>query len=151
MAGITPESIKIKTLDTLGVEESSSPNFLGRFLQRTPIWGPSGEDYLGNGGIYAILPSRASRECIAPPSVGRPRGIHSREAVAGEYGVYISPISLGNPPQDGPHIGVLVGTSQESLGELDSRYQSFITWLLLTRVHVFFSEIVLQRNCFINQ
>ena len=59
------------SLSTLGVEESSSPNFLGRFLQRTPIWGPSGEDCLGNGGdIHPYSPQLPLESVSPPPSRG---------------------------------------------------------------------------------
>ena len=64
--------------------------------------------------------------------------MHSREALLGSMCISIPPIPYGMSSPDGPHIEVLCRNLPRKLGELDSRYQSFITWLLLTRVHVFF-------------
>ena len=78
--------------------------------------------------------------------------IHSREASLGSISVYIPPSSLEHvPPRMAPILGVLVGTSQESWENSILDIRVLFTWLLLTRVHVFFPDDVLQRNWFIKR
>ena len=103
------------------------------------------------GGAYPPMLEPSSRLCLAPQRGGVPMGtkimgtswglapkapwaplggIHSREA---RWGVRYPPYYFPSvcPPPDGPHIGVLVGTSQESWENsiLDIRV---LLWLLLT-------------------
>ena len=85
---------------------------------------------------------------MAPEAHGPPGGEYTLERQLGSD-VLLFP---SNPPQMAPHIGVLCRNLPRKSGDprvflpifVDIRV--LLPWLLLTWVHVFFSEIVLQRN-----